>query len=395
MIHESSQLADAAKYYAQAEALLEKAATARPSDPSRRLQQILVLQHWGDLLGSQGISNLGRSGESLVRYKKALDLSDQLMQAHPGDRLVRQAQFESQLDATSAERSLGHASVAEAGYRRAVAIGDEITPPGTGTTDERFEVASTQLYLVRQLIDNGKPQEAIPYAEKTAVIAGELAAADPKSALYQRSLATADLQVCNTYRAAGRAAEGIPHCQKALAILEPLNAAAPTGAEYRSDVANAHWKMGAALLANGEAASALPQLQRALAILGETPGATADANHLINLMRTSVTAGDAEHALGDANAAIVDYQRATDIAQRLVRDDPDQAYNRLDRARCTTRLAQAMAGAAQCSTAEPLFTETIAEWKSLRDIGILPPADNGQPELLEVALHRCQSLNAR
>ena len=395
MIHESSQPADAAKYYAQAESLMEKAAGAQPADPTRRLQQIVVLQHWGDLLGSQGISNLGRSGESLVRYNKALNLSDQLMQAYPGNRLFRQSQFESQLDATSVERSLGHASVAEAGYRRAVAIGDEITPPGTGTTDERFEVASTQLYLVRQLIDNGKPQEAIPYAEKTATIANELAAADPKSALYQRSLATSEVQVCNAFRAAARAAEGIPHCRKALAILEPLYAADPTSAEDRSDVANAHWKLGAVLLANGEAASALPQLQRALAILGETPSATADANHLINLMRTSVTVGDAEHALGDANASLVDYRRATEIAQRLVRNDPDQAYNRLDRARCTTRLAQGMAGAGQCSAAEPLFAETIAEWKALRAIGILSPADNSQPEILEVSLRRCQALNIR
>ena len=234
---------------------------------------------------------------------------------------------------------------------------------------------------MRQLIDNGKPQEAIPYAEKTATIANELAAADPKSALYQRSLATSEVQVCNAFRAAARAAEGIPHCRKALAILEPLYAADPTSAEDRSDVANAHWKLGAVLLANGEAASALPQLQRALAILGETPSATADANHLINLMRTSVTVGDAEHALGDANASLVDYRRATEIAQRLVRNDPDQAYNRLDRARCTTRLAQGMAGAGQCSAAEPLFAETIAEWKALRAIGILSPADNSQPEI--------------
>ncbi len=394
MIHGSSQPADAAKYYAQAEALQEKAAASQPSDPTLRLQQIQVLQHWGDLLGSQGMSNLGRSGESLLRYQKALSLSNQLMQSHPGVRPVRQAQFESQLDATSAERSLGHASVAEAGYRRAVAIADEITPPGTGTTEERFEVASTQLYLVRQLVDNGKPQEAIPFAEKTAAIAGELAAADPKSVLYQRSLATGELQVCNALRAAGRAAEGIPHCRKALAILEPLNAADPTSGEYRSDVANAHWKLGAALMSSGDASSALPQLRRALAILDETPAATADANHRINLMRTSVTVGDAEHALGDENASLAAYRRATDIAERLVRDDPDQAYNKLDRARCKTRLAQSLAGAGHCSDAEPLFTEAIAEWNVLRDIGILPPSDKGQPEVLEVALHRCQSLDA-
>jgi hypothetical protein len=45
--------------------------------------------------------------------------------------------------------------------------------------------------------------------------------------------------------------------------------------------------------------------------------------------------------------------------------------------------------------ADPLFSQTIAEWKALRDIGILSPADTNQPEVLELALGQCESRGTR
>lgn len=74
-----------------------------------------------------------------------------------------------------------------------------------------------------------------------------------------------------------------------------------------------------------------------------------------------------------------------------MRDDPNQAYNRLDRTRAKTHLALALAATGQCSDAEQLLKQAIEEWKLLRELGILPPADQAQAEMLETALHKCGS----
>ena len=60
------------------------------------VEQIVVLQHWGDFLARKASRTSVARGESLVRYNKALNLSDQLMQAYPGNRLFWQSQFDSQ-----------------------------------------------------------------------------------------------------------------------------------------------------------------------------------------------------------------------------------------------------------------------------------------------------------
>lgn len=94
-------------------------------------------------------------------------------------------------------------------------------------------------------------------------------------------------------------------------------------------------------------------------------------------------------ALGHKNEAIADFHAATAIADNMVHDDPDQAYDRLDQIRATTHLALALAVSGQCSEAGPLFQRTIEEWKTLREIGVLAPAELRQAETLAVAMQKC------
>ena len=115
-----------------------------------------------------------------------------------------------------------------------------------------------------------------------------------------------------------------------------------------------------------------------------------DATLRLYVLRAYLTAGEAELALGQDNEAGADFQNAVDTADKLVRDDPDQAYTRLDEARAKRHLAQVLAVDGQCSQAEQLFQQATEEWKSLSPIGILVPAEMRQAASLEAAMEKCR-----
>ena len=172
--------------------------------------------------------------------------------------------------------------------------------------------------------------------------------------------------------------------------LQKLSAADPGSGEFRSDVANAMRLLGDVELASGDAATALTQERSALDLLHAMPEADRDENLQLYSLQASVTAGEAELKLGHTREAITDFQTAAAIGDKLVARDPDHAYDRLDRVRAKTKLVLALAADGQCRDAEPLFQQTVTEWRALREMDIVPHAEAAQAEKLEAALRKCR-----
>jgi tetratricopeptide (TPR) repeat protein len=337
----------------------------------------------------EGYNNLGRSQDALTAYTQALDLSNELVRQDPSSRDTREVQFLTQLSVASADHSLGHAAAAEKGYRNAISVQERIVADGPGSPSNYQNLATAYFALANQLRDNGNRQASLAYMQRARDLVQQVSAADPKEALFQRSLAMKELGLCNLIRLIGDPVQALPHCRDGLATLQKLSAADPQSGDKRSTVANALYEMGAAQLAAGDASAALALERQALAILHGMPEQAQDEKLRLYVLRASVTAGEAELALHQKQAAITEFQTAVSVAEKLVQDDPDQAYNHLDRTRAKTHLAQALAAAGQCSQAGPLFQQAIEEWKYLRELGILPPSEVGQAEILLAALPKC------
>ena len=390
IIHSSDQIAGAEPYYKRAAELFDKATAAHP-DENWQTRHIETLAHLGDLYGGDGYSNLGRSQDALAAYSKALELSNQLVEKDQGSRDAREVQFLVQLSVATAEHRLGHVAAAEDGYRKAIAINERMVAEPSSSPSDHQNLATAYFALANQLRDNGKPREALPNMQRARDLVQQISAADPKEVLFQRSLAVKELGLCNLIRLTGDPARALPHCRYGLAALDELSATDPQSGDKRSEVANALDQLGEVQLAVGDALAALALERKALAILYGMPEQEQDERLRLYILRASVTAGEAELALGQTRQAIADFQTAVAVAKKLAQDDPDQAYNRLDQARAKTHLAHALAASGQCSQAEPLFQQTILEWKSLRELGILPPAEVGQAVALEVAMAKCRS----
>ena len=283
--------------------------------------------------------------------------------------------FLTQLSVAGVEHRLGHAEAAEAGYRSAIAVNRTMVKEGSGSPSDQQNLASAYFYLASQLLDDGRPQEALPYMQRSHGLVQQIAAADGKNVLFQHSLANKELGLCNVLRATGDVALALEHCRDGLASLQRLSAADPQSKDKLIFVADASRQLADAQLAAGQARDALSEAKKSLGILGEVPQAARDAALLSHLLRALVTAGRAELDLGLRSEAIVDFQSASEAGEQLVREDPEHAYNRLELARAKAHLARALAIEGQCSKAAPIIQQTIEEWKALQGIGIVASSE--------------------
>ena len=297
------------------------------------------------------------------------------MQKNPTSREAQEVLFLTQLSVAGAEHRLGHAAAAEAGYRSAIAVNQTMVKEGAGSPSDQQNLASAYFDLASQLLDDGRPQEALPYMQRSHGLVQQIAAADGKNVLFQRSLAIKELGLCKVLGATGDVVHALEHCGDGLDSLQRLSAADPQSKDKLVVVADASRQMADAQLAAGQARDALTEAKKSLGIFAEVPEAARDTALLSYLLHALVTAGEAEVDLGLRSEAVVDFQSAAEVGGQLVREDPEHAYNRLELARSKAHLARALAIEGHCSEAEPVIQQTIEEWKVLQGIGIVASSE--------------------
>ena len=170
--------------------------------------------------------------------------------------------------------------------------------------------------------------------------------------------------------------------------LERLTAADTQSGDKRLALAETLQQYGNALLVSGNPRFALEQERRALVILADLPaGAQNEASHLYSL-RAEIVAGDAELALGSTQAGISHLSAASEVSDKLVQQDYEQAYNHIDRLHAKLELARALAANGLCAEAAPFMQEVRAEAQFIQRAGILPSMDS---ELMKSLQHMCLS----
>ena len=179
IIHSSDQIAGAEDYYKRAAEMFEKATAAHP-DTSWQTRRIEALAHLGDLYGLEGFANLGRSKDALAAYTHARDLSAELVQKNPNSRDAQEVLFLTQLSVASTEHRLGHATAAENEYRSAIAVNERTVGEGAGTPSDQQNLSSAYYALANQLLDNGKPQDALRNMQRAHDLVQQIAVADPE-----------------------------------------------------------------------------------------------------------------------------------------------------------------------------------------------------------------------
>ncbi|MBL8346113.1 MAG: tetratricopeptide repeat protein [Rubrivivax sp.] len=191
-----------------------------------------------------------------------------------------------------------------------------------------------------RLLNEGRPAEAVPHAERALAAAGRaFAADDPLQAFFLQLLA-------NAYREAGRVNDALPLFERAVAINERAHGAAS------AQLANSLNSLGVTLLGRGErgdAERAVELLKRSLAVREAV--LPADAPEIASSLGNLAAAYD---ELGRLAEALPMYERALALSERVRGPDDPRTATALN------NLAESLGALARYREALPLHRRALA-----------------------------------
>jgi eukaryotic-like serine/threonine-protein kinase len=374
LLYSADDLQGADREYRRAVDLREAVSRARPDDVDNAIALSAALRHTGELYGSYGNQNLGKTAESVKFFERAAEIVRGLSARYPGSVPVARARYDALLQLAASEHSRGLRDAARGHLMEASAQIHKVVASGTAGVGANTELANVEVRIGLMLLDARNPSEALPHIARSAGILDRLSAADPANAVLRRSLAVVENQWAAALGAAGNWQAAIEHNRRSLALARDLSSRAPSNVEYRSDVGIGERKFSDTLLAAGDAAGALKQAYEAREMLCDA-GMAKDAYLEANCGRALVSIGNALLGLKRGLAAVETYRRAEQVAARRSGAEPISAVYRSDLARAQAALAAGLVRVEKREEAVAVYESALRNWSMLRDTDALSAED--------------------
>jgi eukaryotic-like serine/threonine-protein kinase len=375
ILYSTNDLAGADQDYRKAVSLAETAVRRLPPDLETRRQLAGTLRNWGDMAGAEGMSNMGKPEVALARYRRSLDIANELVKEYPGSRPAKKDLYNGLQALAEAETTAGHRAAAEQQARAALAMIQEISAADRGNAIEKVEVANMSTRLAQVLMDNAKPKEAVPLVLAAVSIMETQVQADPANRTFRRNLAVTELHVVNALRKSGDPAHALAHAQRALVLSEELSAADRQNIEILSDVANCHLKLAQVLMDTHDFPAALGNAMKSMALLDGMLARSKDTNLTRMRIRAALAAGGIEMHMDRAALALGHYRQAGRAAEEIVAGGAGQVSARTDLARSRTGAADANQRLHRWRDALDGYRSARQTWSELRGLNALAPED--------------------
>src|SRR6185369_2742799 len=168
----------------------------------------------------------------------------------------------------------------------------------------------------------GARGEAMDSYRDAVVIFEKLAADEPDSVLWQRSLTTGQNKIAFVLEASGHAEEALAIENKSFAVIERLAAAKPTDRSLQRDLAVQNNRIGDLLINLGRREEALAAFRRSIAIDERLVAADpADTTSQRDLSISNDRIGNVQLAMGRAEDALASYRKSLAIRVKLAATD--------------------------------------------------------------------------
>jgi len=286
----------------------------KSSDPGLRRELATAYMKVGDVLGGEGVANLGDSRGAQASYRKALRLRQELVQADPHDRGLA-------VELAGSYRSV-HANV------QALRILEELdrAVPNDSVVQRALEVSYFR--IAQTFSDRGNFEKALVYRQKQMAVAEAFWKISPSDARASRNLAIAYKYIGGLLEKLQRPGEGLPYYRKAAALDEQRCASAPAGSPACLDLSYDYGGIGSCLVNLGDPVEGLRSCRQALvlrqAVAAADPknvdaeSAVARAERKIGLIL-----GDS----GDFAGALAAHESALKLRRDLAQRDPENDVN--------------------------------------------------------------------
>lgn len=206
-----------------------------------------------------------------AEYRKAVQLEDEVQQREPAnaENAIEEAEtlsFLGDLYGGAGLQNLGKTGDAITYYKRAAAVVDRVLAVQPADMSARRRRHQTMLALAAAEAESGDIDNAMRgYREALGEIES-IAAADPNNTLNQLELSNTSLRIGIQLVGARRSADAVPYIERAAGILERLSKADPQSALYKRNLSVVENHLANAWRTAGRAADALPHNRRSLQI---------------------------------------------------------------------------------------------------------------------------------
>jgi tetratricopeptide (TPR) repeat protein len=257
--------------------------------------------------------------------------------------------------------------LAEAGYRKALAIYQELAAADPDNAEWQHDLTVCHLRIGRLLTAAGDHQGALAAYNESLAIIDKVAAADRDNPRWQRNLASFHEQIGSLLAKDDR--EGaLDSYNKSIAILEKLVGADPDNGDLQRDLAVCRGQIGNVLAAESEhvAALALGIFKKGLAAFEKI--ATVNPDHTRSqddLAVCHARIGDMLKAGGDWQGSLAAYNKSLAIFDRLVAADPGNALRQQNLAIGLWGIGDLQAAKGDRAAASVIFNKSLAIFERL------------------------------
>jgi len=217
---------------------------------------------------------LQRQGDThavLEAFLKAVSLREGLVKTHPKDVVYKRnlmigyGHVGDILGGSPLVDSLGDSAGAQAYYRKAVAIGQELYDADPNDRTAKFDLAAGLERLGMVEASPSNADESLASLKRSATILESLVADDPKSMSRKRMLALTLEYVGRRLQTLRRYPEAISNCQRSLAIAQTLVTIDPADRSAWSQTIASGRVLSTSLALSGDRTAALRQAQATIA----------------------------------------------------------------------------------------------------------------------------------
>jgi tetratricopeptide (TPR) repeat protein len=319
-------------------AIREALSRADPGNPELRLGLASIHAQIGNILDVSG-----HSKSAIEHAVTALAMYEALSRGRAGDLKLESAFLANTYIHANRLRLAGELDQAAAVYRKAVDLSDQLLAAHPADSEGKIHLAASLDGLGGVLQEQGDTADALDTRRRGLAIRQELATAYPDNAEHRRQLGFSHHNVGLSLLAESDLAGALEHFRQELALFESLSAADPNDAQARRNRSVAHKQIGDTLMRNADAKEALNEYRQSLEI--DRALASADPRNVKALLDLSFSEGKTGFALakvGRTQAGLALLRSGVERQEKLVNQDLTNGLMYGYLANSYTRLADAM-----------------------------------------------------
>jgi eukaryotic-like serine/threonine-protein kinase len=358
-------VADALKY-------LDALSREEHTDPGLLREMAAAYERVGDVQGGDFSANLGDTTGALRSYRKALELREALLAAHPESATARREAALSHDKLGMMLEGTGDVTGAAAQMRAAMALLEPLVArpsPSSGSAEEeelRFQLAGLHDRTGMLALNTGEVARAIDQHRRALAILAAMTPAQRKTPGARKALATFNDHLGSALIETGDLERALAHTRAALALRAGLVAESPLSATYKNNLGVTYYNEGDVLGRMGRDREALEAYRKSAAIGEELLAADpeSESSPAFAILRI----GDTLFRLADYRQALTSYRRAHAMHAASLKADPANLWNRAavvigyaKIGRTLARLGQAEDALAACAEAIALLERTPVE----------------------------------